>query len=415
MMFAQIVLPMLAQANQRYMITPNGPVPYGTNLAAGAAAGLSAFNQMQYQKKEYDLKKGMYDLQKQKMQHDLNQQKAAEAAWPQIQAQMRGDKYLSPETLGMNPLDYAASILGESDPSMGLDLMKSSAAARASAVTPDMRNYQAAAADPAGFGAYYNQQHPSALKEVYSPTSPTGIRYVPANEAPGLPAPPPSSVFGDFSMDYTPDQGFHLSSGKGGKNGLAKPTQNEVQKRVINAGDILSSIDYTRKHYMPDFQTFGTKFNMMLKGYRDKMIPLEGADKAQFQEYTTHVSEAAQRFSNILKELSGVAVNPAEYDRAQAWIPNAGTHWWNGDSPAEFEAKVDRMEDFYKRAIAKYSYINSHQGLTLDDVSVDDMPRIMRERGEILQSKFEDNGLTGDALHKAVLDELSKEFGIPMN
>ena len=54
--------------------------------------------------------------------------------------------------------------------------------------------------------------------------------------------------------------------------------------------------------------------------------------------------------------MSGVAVNPQEFSRAQAFLPNVGTGIFDGDSPTEFRTKVDDLEAF--TLAAKWRYEN---------------------------------------------------------
>ena len=59
----------------------------------------------------------------------------------------------------------------------------------------------------------------------------------------------------------------------------------------------------------------------------------------------------------------------------------------------------------------KYHYINKN-GLTINDVDVDDMPSMMNARGNELAAKYEQQGLTGNELSAAVRAALGDEFGL---
>ena len=114
--------------------------------------------------------------------------------------------------------------------------------------------------------------------------------------------------------------------------------------------------------YKPSYQQIGTRAGMSWDAMRDKINPesLSSLEQQELSDYTAYRAESGQLFSNVLKELSGVAVNPTEFKRAEAYLPNPGTGIFDGDSPTQLFSKVERLRDFTDKALAKYSYIKSN-------------------------------------------------------
>ncbi len=210
-----------------------------------------------------------------------------------------------------------------------------------------------------------------------------------------------------------PNGEMEVVQGPGAASGdLTKTTANEVQKKILSSGDTLSQIAAIRAKAKPEYQQIGPRWGALVTSMKDKSgLAVSPEDKQQLNEFTAYRAEASQMFSNILKDLSGTAVTPGELARAEGWLPNPGTGLVDGDSPTELASKVDRMEAFTKRALAKYSYINQH-GLDPRKVDVDQMPKIIQDRGDEIAGEYAKRGLEGDQLKSQVKARLVEEFGL---
>lgn len=231
-----------------------------------------------------------------------------------------------------------------------------------------------------------------------------------------IPVTTPSSNSRRFRITTGPDGQTTIEESTGGSDegagALTRPTQNTVQGNILKGGETLASLRAIKARAKPEFQTIGTRWNNFKTAVRDKAgFEVDEKDAASLQEFTEYRAEVSQLFSTILNQLSGQAVTPQEFKRSEAWLPNTGTGFFDGDSPIELASKVRRAEDFIMRALAKHQYINRN-GLKLTDVDVDDMPKIMRERGDALAKEYEKKGLKGDDLNQAVRGTLMEEFGI---
>lgn len=244
--------------------------------------------------------------------------------------------------------------------------------------------------------------------EVYDENSPTGTRFVKRKDAIGKPGKPPSG----FSVDIDPETGkvTRIAQGRGAQKDSPR-TKGEVQDRILKGGDTMGQLRSIDRLYRPEFQQIGSRWNNYVSRLKDKAgVDLEPNERKNLEEFTKYRAEAAQLFSLTLKDLSGVAVNPTEFERAKSWLPTPGSGIFDGDSPSELEAKRQRFEDFTRRALIKYNYINKN-GLSKNDIDVDDIPVIVQKRGDELATELKRQGLQGEDLKRKVKTLLSDEFG----
>lgn len=245
------------------------------------------------------------------------------------------------------------------------------------------------------------------LVEVFDPNSPTGTSWVTSADAIGRPGKPGSK---GLSLTYD-EQGRPIVE-MGGRNDLTTAARNNIDTKLIDNGDTLSQITAIRSRFRPEYQQIGTRWDAMKGAIKSKAGLQVGKEERQFlQEFSAYRAESGQMFSNVLKSLSGAAVTPHEMKRAEAWLPNPGTGLWDGDDPITLESKLGRLEDFTRKALAKYNYVRRH-GLGVDAVDVDQMPRLMRQRGDEIAAELRQQGVQDATLVQAVKLRLADEFGI---
>jgi hypothetical protein len=199
------------------------------------------------------------------------------------------------------------------------------------------------------------------------------------------------------------------------QTGMTQAAQTELDKAIIAAtGTRMQATEITRK-FKPEYQEIPTKIGMEWTALKEKgggwFGKASAKDKAALTEFVQYRAESAQLFANILKEMSGVAINPTEFERAEAWLPNPGSGMFDGDSPSEMKGKTERFIDFQNKVVARLSYARKH-GLAIKDVSLDDMPQLIQERWDALDKQFEQNGMTEvEIRRRAVREQIAREFG----
>lgn len=225
-----------------------------------------------------------------------------------------------------------------------------------------------------------------------------------------------------FSKELLSKKGLDIQFGPGGQvlsvtqggrrtGNMAPRTKGEVENRLLNAGDLRSRMSQIKSSFRPEYHKNGEKIAQWMANLRDTnsdLVPglaLPPEQARSLRQFTTYRANLGQNFSAILKELSGVAVNPTEFDRAREYVPN------KDDGPSQVWAKIQNMENFANMAIAKYHYI-SKKGLSVKDVNVEDMPRLMQDRGNELARMAAERGVPEDQIRARVVQQLSYEFGL---
>jgi hypothetical protein len=240
------------------------------------------------------------------------------------------------------------------------------------------------------------------------------VTYVPRSQAAGKSAPDEASiVFGPDGKPIFARGGSQAITAM--QTGLTQAAQNKVNEELLSAtNNRMMTIDIARR-FKPEYQEIPTKIGMEWTALKEKGGGILGKaspeQKAALDDYSQYRASAAQQFALTLKEMSGVAVNPTEFKRAESWLPNPGSGMFDGDSPTELQSKVKRFREFQDKAIARLSYTQKN-GLKFDQVELDAMPKIISKRGTELETQFKSEGKSGEELRMMVRRELAREFGL---
>jgi len=205
---------------------------------------------------------------------------------------------------------------------------------------------------------------------------------------------------------------------------LGKAAVNQLQERTINAAANLARLGDIEKRFNPQFLEIPTRLNMIGASWGAKLGPELGGKIApeiqkQLSDYSGFRSAAVNNLNTILKELSGAAVTPQEFERIQADQPTAGTGILDGDDPVSFQAKMKRSTQSLKAAIARYNYLLSN-GVKFDAAGIDrfmrldDVPAAIDKRGAEIEQQLRQSNPNADpsAIQGEVAKRLKQEFGI---
>ncbi|MFA5377091.1 MAG: hypothetical protein WC455_15175 [Dehalococcoidia bacterium] len=199
-------------------------------------------------------------------------------------------------------------------------------------------------------------------------------------------------------------------------SGLGKVAQNKVEEDLLKATDVLKNTIRIRDSFDPQFATYGGQAKGVWAAIKDKISAgsLGPEDEQYLNAFKTYRAEAGQVFSQSLKDLSGVAVNPAEYKRAEAFLINPGTGMFDGDSPEETKSKVSRMLDFQRKAVARLNYVRRY-GMSIQNIPLDKMDEVIQKRAGQIEKNLmpyypgEENKA---ALIEKTRSALAEEFGL---
>ena len=132
-------------------------------------------------------------------------------------------------------------------------------------------------------------------------------------------------------------------------------------------------------------------------------------------EYAKFAATSINHLNRTLKELSGGAVTPQEAERLKVELPNPGTGIFDGDSPAEFEAKMSRAIQAQKMALLRYTMWEAQGavGNPWDMGTIEEMPALIGEITNEITRRVRAEGFTDDTVvRQRVLNILATEYGI---
>ena len=210
------------------------------------------------------------------------------------------------------------------------------------------------------------------------------------------------------------------NGGETGISGLSKPTVNQLEERTLNAAGQLGRLNDIMQRFDPKFLDITNRMKMTGASWTAKFGgKLKPDDEKELGRYASFRSAAVNNLNTILKELSGAAVTPQEYERIQNDQPVAGTGIFDGDDPVSFKAKAERTTRSLKSAIARLNFMRS-KGLNFDRgsldqfMSLDDVPAIIEQRGAEIERDLKAANPKADpmSIEKRVDQQLKREFGI---
>jgi hypothetical protein len=143
---------------------------------------------------------------------------------------------------------------------------------------------------------------------------------------------------------------------------------------------------------------------------KDKFTSLDPKDKAVLQGYSTYKQNSINNLNQTIKDLTGAAMGVQEAERIIAGAPNAGTGVFDGDSPSNFEAKLNNQIQQVQYALARKQY-SLTKGLRWEAIPLEKMPEIVNQRGkEIAKTYNLDPKKPADLT--TIQRQLAAEFGI---
>lgn len=269
-----------------------------------------------------------------------------------------------------------------------------------------------------------------------TPTMPGVVLASDTSTVPG--SPPPAAAQPQQDMVQTPlgpmsaqrarSIGFGLAiagkdaAGKafmdaGTSEGLGKQGENQNDKEELGATGQLATLNSIKQSYNSKYLNIPTRFGLWGTALKDKFGALSDNDKKDLQGYATFRQASWHNLNRVLKDLSGTAVNKNEMQRQLLDLPNPGQGVFDGDSPAEFEAKLKGSIAFAQSAIARARFLRS-KGFTgkpwESGVNVEDMPAIINQRGQEIEQQLKQSNpnATPMQLQQATTRQIKQEFGI---
>lgn len=241
------------------------------------------------------------------------------------------------------------------------------------------------------------------LVEIFSPDSPTGTKFVPRSQAAGMPGKPPSN-----GITVTTDENGNPVIQVGGRGGgMTSSTTTQVEKDTIKQGALLSQLNEIDAQFRPEYFTIGGRVGNAIKGGKAMINPalLSPEEQQQYGDFRTFKADTARTQAQVINDLYGAALSGGEAKRADQFLVT------EDDDAITAQRKIKGYREFITKAMAKNAYILKN-GLSVDAVDVDQMPKIMRMRGDQIAKEVGATGISGDELKAEVKRRLASEFGL---
>ena len=191
---------------------------------------------------------------------------------------------------------------------------------------------------------------------------------------------------------------------------LSKTAAGEVEKGVLADAAAISRLNNIQFSYKPEYQKIPYRGKQAWNTLADKVGKLPESEKRQLTEYSQYKQNSLQNLNQTIKDLTGAAMGVQEADRIITSLPNAGTGIFDGDSPTEFEAKLNNAVKQTKYALVRKNYALK-KGLNWESIPLEKMPSIIQERGKQIAAQYKLD-LNKPADLQTIDRQLAAEFGI---
>lgn len=204
-------------------------------------------------------------------------------------------------------------------------------------------------------------------------------------------------------------------AGKSKKQDFTIAARGQLDKDLLAASEGRSRLYETARTFRPEFQEVGTRWNSMISAAKEKVgINLNPQEKKLLTDISEYKRTAFSNLNNYIKSVTGAAMTEAEAKRIMKGMPNPGDGLLNGDSPTEYQAKLESVLRELDKTVARLHYIRSRGDVTINDVSLEEMPGIMDQRGDEIFSEItaRNPNLPETEVNKLVSSQLANEFGL---
>lgn len=191
---------------------------------------------------------------------------------------------------------------------------------------------------------------------------------------------------------------------------LSKGTASKVEEGVLSDAAAITRLNSIKFGYRPEYQNIRFRTAQAWASLKDKFGALPEQEKSQLAAYSQYRQNALQNLNQTIKDLTGAAMGEQEAGRIIASLPNAGQDIWGGDSPTEFESKLNNAVQQTMYALARKNYALKN-GLKWGNVPLTDMPSIVNKRGEEIAKQYKLDP-TKAADQQTIMRQLAAEFGI---
>lgn len=212
-------------------------------------------------------------------------------------------------------------------------------------------------------------------------------------------------TYEQFLKEKIPSTNINVNTGQ-----LSKPTAGKVEEGVLADAAAITRLNSIQFSYKPEYQNIKFRTGQAWNTLKDKFGALPETEKRQLADYSQYKQNSLQNLNQTIKDLTGAAMGVQEAERIIASLPNAGTDIFGGDSPTEFEAKLNNAVKQTKYALARKNYALK-KGLNWESLPLDSLPSLINKRGKEIAAQYKLD-LKKPADLQIIDRQLAAEFGI---
>ena len=243
----------------------------------------------------------------------------------------------------------------------------------------------------------------AVARETYGPAD-APFRYGPGGKIEGVPE------VQNFLRTKAREGAARVDVNVGNQIPLGKTAEGKVDEGLLDTSAALMRLSSIRKEYRPEWSQFGTQAGMKWNQIAEKYLgaKINPADKDKFAQYTKWRKNSLENVNLTIKQLTGSAMGEAEANRIIGTLPSPD------DSPSEFQAKLDSAEEQTKMALARFTYIKRNKGMSIEQISLDSVPKLINDRGAALEAETKRKfpSMKPDEVARVVRRNLAQEFGL---
>jgi hypothetical protein len=192
-----------------------------------------------------------------------------------------------------------------------------------------------------------------------------------------------------------------------------KSTVKDLQTSLLESGSRLSMYNQIESQFKPEYLQPKFKAGQAWSAIKEKsganLDPNEKQSLAQFSQFKQNT---LNNLSQTIKALTGASMGIQEAARIEAGLPSAGQGIFDGDSPTEFQAKLNNTMKELRLVEARNAYI-LRKGLSFKDIPLDNVPKLINDRAAELAKQYQvDLKKATPTQMNAIKRQLSVEFGI---
>jgi hypothetical protein len=191
---------------------------------------------------------------------------------------------------------------------------------------------------------------------------------------------------------------------------LSKPTKAKLEEELLTTGNAASRLAQIQSTFRPEYLNIKFRGQQEWASLKDKFVNLDPKEKAVLQAYSVYRQNSTNNLNQTIKDLTGAAMGVQEAERIIAGAPSAGTGVFDGDSPSNFEAKLNNQIKSIQYALARKQY-SLKRGLNWQATPLEKMPDIVNQRGKEIAEQFKLNPQNQKDLN-TINRQLAAEFGV---